>query len=173
MRPPATTTERRNRSSASWPGAPPKAKPPAGATARHWLVATAGGMGFFCQPDLSETTRSGRRFARTREGDEVLVCAPAEGDTITAATQESKVLSFPAEELPELAGAGRGVILMRLDAGDRLIGAVCHQRERPPIAIAADGAERRLQLTETAHRAQKGRKALKRFKPVDLMGRPS
>jgi DNA gyrase subunit A len=141
--------------------------------AGHWLVATAGGMGFFCQPDLGETTRSGRRFARTREGDEVLICTPAEGDTITAATRDSKVLSFPAEELPELAGVGRGVILIRLDAGDRLVGAVCHPRERPPIAVAEDGGERRLQLTELAHRAQKGRRVLKRFKPIDLVARPS
>ena len=44
-----------------------------------WLVATARGMGFFCRPDLSETTKSGRRFARTKEGDEIVVVAPADG----------------------------------------------------------------------------------------------
>ena len=43
--------------------------------------ATAGGMGFFCRPDLSETTKSGRRIARTKEGDEILVVASADGDT--------------------------------------------------------------------------------------------
>ncbi len=139
-------------------------------TAR-WLVATAGGMGFFCRPDLSETTKSGRRFARAKGGDEILVVAPAQGDTITAATSGSKVLVFPAEELPELAGAGRGVILMRVDKGDRLIGAVCHPLADPPIAIAEDATERRFHLPEVAHRAQKGRKALKRFKPTELVTR--
>ncbi len=138
---------------------------------RRWLVATAGGMGFFCRPDLTETTKSGRRFARTKDGDEVVVVTPAAGDIVTAATAEGKVLALPAEELVELSGAGRGVILMRVDKGDRLIGAVCHAAETPPIAVAEDGSERRFHLPELAHRAQKGRKALKRFKPVELVAR--
>jgi DNA gyrase subunit A len=137
----------------------------------RWLVASAGGMGFFCRPDLSETTKSGRRFARTKPGDELIVIAPAVGDTVTAATAGSKVLVFPADELPELSGPGRGVILMRVDKGDRLIGAVCHALDSPPIAVADDGTERRFHLPELAHRAQKGRKALKRFKPAELVTR--
>ena len=128
-------------------------------------------MGFFCRPDLSETTKSGRRFARTKEGDEILVVGPADGDTITAATAAGKVLAFPAEELPELAGVGRGVILMRIDKSDRLIGAICHVLDQPPIAVADDGSERRFHLPEVAHRAHKGRKALQRFKAVDLVPR--
>ncbi|HEX7409241.1 MAG TPA: DNA topoisomerase IV subunit A [Candidatus Binatia bacterium] len=142
-----------------------------GQGAGRWLVATAGGMGFFCKPDLSETTKSGRRFARTKDGDEVIVVAPADGELITAATADGKVLMFPAEELAELSGAGRGVILMRVDKGDRLIGAVCHTADSPPIAVAEDGSERRFHLPEPAHRAQKGRKALKRFKAVELVSR--
>jgi DNA gyrase subunit A len=142
-----------------------------GQGAGRWLVATAGGMGFFCKPDLSETTKSGRRFARTKDGDEIIVVAPADGELITAATADGKVLMFPAEELAELSGAGRGVILMRVDKGDRLIGAVCHTADSPPIAVAEDGSERRFHLPEPAHRAQKGRKALKRFKAVELVAR--
>jgi len=142
-----------------------------GEPSERWLVATTQGMGFFCRPDLSETTKSGRRLGRPKDGDEIRVVAPAVGDTITAVSGEGKVLSFAAEELPELAGAGRGVILMRLDEGDRLIGALCHARNEPPIAIADDDSERRFQLPELGHRAQKGRKALKRFHPVALRPR--
>jgi DNA gyrase subunit A len=137
----------------------------------RWLVATAGGMGFFCRPDLTETTRSGRRFARTKESDELVTMAPADGDTVTAVSGGGKVLTFAAEELPELAGAGRGVILMRLDRDETLVAAVCHPAERPPLALAADGSEHRFTLPEGGHRAQKGRKALKRFKVVDLLAR--
>jgi DNA gyrase subunit A len=143
------------------------------AAAPQWLVASARGMGFFCRPDLSETTKSGRRFARTKQGDELITISRADGDTITAASSDGKVLAFPAAELPELAGAGRGVILMRIDKQDRLIGAVCHPLDAPPIAIAEDGTERRFHLPELAHRAQKGRKALKRFKVVELLARPT
>jgi DNA gyrase/topoisomerase IV subunit A len=141
--------------------------------AARWLVASARGMGFLCRPDLSETTKSGRRFARTKQGDELITVSAADGDTITAATSGGKVLAFPAAELPELAGAGRGVILMRVDKDDHLAGAVCHALDAPPIAIAEDGTERRFHLPELAHRAQKGRKALKRFKVVELVARQS
>ncbi|HSQ00694.1 MAG TPA: DNA topoisomerase IV subunit A [Candidatus Dormibacteraeota bacterium] len=134
----------------------------------RWLVATAAGMGFFSRPDLSETTRSGRRFARTKDDDALVTVAPAAGDVITAVSAGGKVLSFPAEELPELAGAGRGVILMRLDEDESLIGAVCHAAARAPIAVGDDGSERKISLPELAHRAQKGRKALKRITVVDL-----
>ena len=144
---------------------------PAEAKSRRWLVASAQGMGFFCQPDLSETTKSGRRFARVKEGDELVVVAHGDGDAITAATSAGKVLAFPATELAELSGVGRGVILMRVDKGDRLIGAVCHAQDQPPIAVAEDGTERRFHLPELAHRAQKGRKALSRFKPIELVPR--
>ena len=60
---------------------------------------------------------------------------------------------------------------MRIDKSDRLVGAVCHALDNPPIAVAEDGSERRFHLPEMAHRAQKGRKALKRFKAVELVAR--
>jgi len=135
----------------------------------RWLVVTAGGMGFFCRPDLSETTRSGRRVARVREGDEVVTCTPAAGDTVTAASRLGKVLTFPAEQLPELAGAGRGVILMRLDKEDRLVTAIAHDSGAPPLVVAEDGATHRFNLPDLAQRAQKGRKTFKRYKPVELV----
>jgi DNA gyrase subunit A len=137
-------------------------------TRRRWLAASAKGMGLFCRPDLTETTKSGRRFARTKDGDEIVVVGPAAGDVITAVTQDGKVLSFPAGELPELAGAGRGVILMRLDTKDRLVGAVCHPASAPLLAIGTDGSERRFTAGELARRAQKGRKAIKRMTVAEL-----
>jgi DNA gyrase subunit A len=142
---------------------------PGDAASQRWFVATAGGMGFFFHPDFGETTRSGRRIARVKEGDEVVACTPARGDTITAVSKTGKALTFPAEELPELAGAGRGVILMRLDSDDRLIGAVSHDSSAPPLAVADDGEVHRFNLPEAGHRAQKGRKVFKRYKPVGLV----
>jgi DNA gyrase subunit A len=152
-------------SAALVPPASEEAKP---GTVPRWFVATTRGMGFFCRPDLSETTKSGRRIARVKEGDEIILVAPGDGDTITVATAAGKVLVFPARELAELSGPGRGVILMRVDKSDRIIGAVCHRPDDKIVAIGDDGAERAFHLPEPAHRAQKGRKAIKRMKPVEL-----
>jgi len=137
----------------------------------RWLVATRGGMGFFTRPDFEATTKNGRRLARLKDGDEIVTIAPASGDTVTVATSGGKVLSFAADELGELAGIGRGVILIRNDASDPVIGAVCHERERTPVALDAEGAERRFHAPELAHRAQSGRKVLTRFNAVALVPR--
>jgi DNA gyrase subunit A len=128
-------------------------------------------MGFFFQPDLSETTKNGRRFARLKDGDEVITVTAAQGGTVTAATSAGKVLVFSADELTELSGPGRGVILMRVDKKDHLIGALCHAADQTPIAVAEDGTERRFHPPAPGKRAQSGRKALKRFKAVELMQR--
>src|SRR3989441_2591915 len=45
------------------------------------LVATAKGYGFRTTPDLSETTRAGRRVARVGEGDEIVSIEPVTGTT--------------------------------------------------------------------------------------------
>ena len=137
----------------------------------RWLAATGRGMGFFFQPDLSETTKNGRRFARLKDEDEVITVTPAQGETITAATTAGKVLVFSAAELTELSGPGRGVILMRVDKKDRLVGALCHTADQTPIAVAEDGTERRFHPPAPGKRAQSGRKALKRFKAVELIPR--
>ncbi|HYD47847.1 MAG TPA: DNA gyrase C-terminal beta-propeller domain-containing protein, partial [Terriglobales bacterium] len=150
--------------------APPPAEEEAASLPRR-LVVTTRGMGFFCRPELSETTKNGRRVARVRDGDEVLVFGPGEGDTVTTATSDGKVLSFPADELPELSGAGQGVILMRIDKDDKVIGSICHPVDETPIAIDEEGNERRFHAPEQAHRAQTGRKVLKRFKAVELQAR--
>src|SRR5262249_7315108 len=50
-----------------------------GAEAPSFLVATAKGYGFRCTPDLSETTRAGRRLARVAGGDAVGSVGPIHG----------------------------------------------------------------------------------------------
>jgi hypothetical protein len=57
---------------------------------------------------------------------------------------------------------------MRLDDDDRLVSAVCHPKGTVPLAIDDEGTEHRFNLPEPAHRAQKGRKAIKRFKLAEL-----
>ncbi|GIW43363.1 MAG: DNA topoisomerase (ATP-hydrolyzing) [Candidatus Binatia bacterium] len=137
-----------------------------------WLAVSAGGLGARVRPDLSETTKNGRRYARPKDGDEVAVVSPAEGEVCTIVTAGGYVLSFPTTELPELSGAGRGVWAIRAAPGDRVVGALCHAAENPPVALDENGETRRLQApAELAHRGQRGRPTLKRFKPVALVPR--
>ena len=69
------------------------------------------------------STRTGRRFARVEEGDEILGVTPSsENAIIVAVSEKSHVLMCRAVEVNVLANAGRGVTLMKLADDDRLLG---------------------------------------------------
>ncbi len=138
--------------------------PPAKAGTTVYLLATAGGYGFRCTPDLTETTRAGRRIARVAEGDEVAVVQPVGGSAVVCATGKGKMLRFSLNEAAELSGAGRGVILMRLDAGDRLVGALAEPPAAEIVAVAPEGRETRLRMRDVpaGKRGGKGQKVVKR-----------
>jgi len=128
------------------------------------LVATARGYGFRATPDLSETTRAGRRLARVAEGDAVVSVEPVHGPVVVVATERGKMLRFALAEVAELSGPGRGVILLKPDAGDRVVGALAVGRKGKVTAVMADGGERALGVDEVAagRRAGKGQRVIKR-----------
>jgi DNA gyrase subunit A len=134
------------------------------------LLATARGYGFRTTPDLSETTRAGRKLARVGDGDAVVSVEPVQGPMVVAATARGKMLRFPLEEVAELSGPGRGVILMKPDAEDRVVGALALAKKGKLLAVMEDGAERALAADEVpaGHRAGKGQRVVKRGTVVAL-----
>ena len=128
------------------------------------LVVSRRGYGFRVTPDLSETTRAGRRLARTGEGDEVAAVEAVAGDTVVLATARGKLLRFPLAEVPELSGPGRGVFLVRPDADDRVVGAVTASGRARLAVVMAEGGERPLSLADVpgGHRGQKGQRVVRR-----------
>ncbi len=123
-----------------------------------YLVATAQGMGFQFRPNFEETTRNGRKFARLGDDDEVVSVEPVSGGRAVCVSAGGRMLAFPVEDVNELTGPGRGVILMRLDVGDRLIGAVTTLPGHGVIVTNTDGNERAVTLKEIplGQRAGKG-----------------
>ena len=70
----------------------------------------------------------------------------------------------------ELAGVGRGVILMRLDDKDRVVGAIAPVA-KSKLLVAIEGAGERTLARDDfpkAHRAGKGNKVVKRGTPTGL-----
>jgi DNA gyrase subunit A len=128
------------------------------------LVATARGYGFRATPDLSETTRSGRKIARVGEGDEVVSIEPILGKTVVVAASSGKMLRFPVVDVAELSGPGRGVTLMKPDADGRVVGALALGDKASFLAITPEGTERRFDVTDVVagRRAGKGQKVVKR-----------
>jgi DNA gyrase subunit A len=132
------------------------------------LVATARGYGFRATPDLSETTRAGRRLARVGEGDAVVSVETIKGPMVVIATGR-KMLRFPLDEVAELGGPGRGVILMKPD-DDRVVGALALGKKETFVVMMDDGGERTLAADDVpaGHRAGKGQRVVKRGQVTGL-----
>jgi DNA gyrase subunit A len=138
--------------------------PAPGGTPATIIVATARGFGFRATPDLSETTRAGRRVARVAEGDEVVSIEPVAGKTVVVAAASGKMLRFPIDEVAELSGPGRGVTLMKPAADSRIVGALALSDKADFLAITPEGGERKFAVSEVpaGRRAGKGQKVVKR-----------
>jgi DNA gyrase subunit A len=75
-------------------------------------------FGFDVHRELS--TRAGRRFAKPADGDELVgVALAADKDVLCVVTSDARALLCKAEEIPELANPGRGVIVIK--AGDAVV----------------------------------------------------
>ena len=135
------------------------------------LVASAAGYGFRTAPDLSPTTRSGRRFARVAQGDE-LVSIRVLGDEkeVLCLAASGKGVRFAMDDVTELSGVGRGVILMRVDAKDRLLGALPGSKSASVEVGIAKGNSRVISgdAFPRLKRGAKGQKVVKRGTPSSL-----
>jgi topoisomerase-4 subunit A len=89
------------------------------------VLASSGGTGLRCQlKDLVTRQRAGKAFMSVGEGEKCLAPVILGGATreVAALSGEGRLLVFPLEEVNELSGGGKGVILMRLHEGEALLG---------------------------------------------------
>ncbi len=137
-----------------------------------YLLATAEGMGFRFRPNLEETTRNGRKVARLADNDEVVSVEPVESGRVVCVSAEGRMLAFPTEDVAELTGAGRGVILVRLEENDRLVGAVTTIPGKGVTVTNSDGDDREVSRKEIplGQRAGKGQRVIKRMTLVSVRG---
>ena len=97
------------------------------------------GMRFNLDPHRELSTRAGRRFAKTAEGDEIVGVSVADADGVVCViTTEARALVCKVEEIPELANPGRGVIVIKTDADDPVVGVRCRPRPRQGVADRRD-----------------------------------
>ena len=80
------------------------------------------------------STRSGRRYCRLNSGDRVVYAdLVTSGQTLFVVSRDARLVHFKIDDVPVLAGPGKGVRGIRLDAGDEVIGA--RQLSRPSDAL--------------------------------------
>ncbi len=116
----------------------------AGPADKRVLLASTDGYGFVCRlGDMTATKRAGKQFVALDAGGRLL--APvlhdeAAGLHLAALSSAGKLLIFPLEQMKELAGGGKGVIVMALDEGEELA-ALCVAREAITLLASTRGGK--------------------------------
>jgi len=134
----------------------------------HAIGVTSDGyaMRFSLQPFVEASTRSGRRYARTAEGAQVVTVGITTGDeTVIAATSSARAMLAKADEINFLSGPGRGVILIKLNDDDKVIGAIVSSGDRDLLTVETTrGSEQTISTTkyEVTGRGGKGRELMQR-----------
>ncbi|MCC7125213.1 MAG: DNA topoisomerase IV subunit A [Acidobacteria bacterium] len=141
----------------------------------HALAVTSDGysLRFSFAGFVEPSTRAGRRYARVPDGAEVVSVSRVTGDeTIIAATREARAMLCAVEEVNFLSGPGRGVILLKLGADDRVIGAIASSGDRDLMVVETSrGAEQTISTAkyEVTGRGGKGRELMQRGQFVRVL----
>ena len=162
---------------------PPKAtaiddKHPDAAPKVHGLAVTSDGysLRFGLDGFREASTRSGRRFARPTEGAEVTFAVVIGGsETVIAASQNRRVLLCRADEINFLSGPGKGVLLIKLERSDRLMGVITATDDRDTLTVKmSTGGEQRLNTAryKITGRGGKGHEFVSRGQVVEVIVNP-
>jgi len=100
------------------------------------------------RPHREPSTRSGRRFMRVEQGDElVYVGLKQKGASLACVSVAGRALICDAEEVALLAGPGKGVRLIKLDDGDLVVGAQLLYRRSDALVVEKEsGTEFKVSL---------------------------
>ena len=121
---------------------------------------------FSLEPFVEPSTRSGRRYGRVPEGHEFVGADVTTGkEILIAASREARAVLTTAREVNFLSGPGRGVILIKLGEGDRVLGFIASTGDRDLMTVETSrGAEQTISTAkyDVTGRGGKGRELLQR-----------
>jgi DNA gyrase subunit A len=127
------------------------------------------GFRFDLDPHREFSTRSGRKYARVAEGDEVVGVLPAgEKDVLCIVTADARALLCKADEAPELANPGRGVTMIKVADDDAVLGFGLGGPKEKEVIIAETESGKKLPVGpghyQVTSRGGKGHQLAKRSK---------
>jgi topoisomerase IV subunit A len=169
-----------------------------GPASTQLLLSSSGGYGFIASVEhMISRQKAGKAFISVQTGE--TVCKPSALDIlirnqqlagiesaqnaiknvaathVACASTGGRILTFEITELKTMAGGGRGLMLIDLDAKDALAGAAAYSRSIKILGIGRGGKEREEQLeirslnNARAARARKGKAADLGFKPTAVI----
>ena len=149
------------------------------------LLSSSGGYGFLATVDaMTSRPKAGKAFISCAEGESICKPSHASGTSgslplnpathVACASTAGRILTFEISELKLMAGGGRGLMLIDLDAKDTLAGAAAYTRSVRIAGIGRGGKARDETLeirslnNARAARARKGKAADLGFKPASV-----
>ena len=170
----------------------------AGAANAQMLLSSSGGYGFIASVEhMISRQKAGKAFITVGAGETVCKPSPLEifiknqqvagmesaqsaiksvvATHVACASSGGRILTFELSELKAMAGGGRGLMLIDLDAKDSLAGVAAYSRSIKIFGIGRGGKEREEQLeirslnNARAARARKGKAADLGFKPTGVV----
>ncbi|MFJ2988885.1 DNA topoisomerase IV subunit A [Collimonas sp. NPDC087041] len=150
----------------------------AGPSDRTLLLASSGGYGFTAKiGDMLSRVKAGKAFITLDEGDLSLPPQALDGSVsaIACLSEKGRLLVFGLDECKALSNGGRGVILMELEANEKLLAAQpISQRGVVVSGIGRGGKAQQVALSASGlaphigKRARKGKVLESKLKPVTL-----
>jgi topoisomerase-4 subunit A len=151
----------------------------AGSSDTTLLLASTAGYGFTANAaDMVSRTKGGKAFMTLDEGDEPLKprVVTADASAVACLSEKGRLLVFGLDEVKALSGGGRGVILMELDKGEKLLATQpISQRGVTVTGSGRGGKPQEVPLTASnlgnhfGKRARKGKTLDAKIKPSGLL----
>jgi len=149
----------------------PGVKDPGGPSTLLAVTRRGFGLRFALAQHTEVTTKSGRRYAKPQEGDEVIGVVPtSDTDLVVVATRDGHVLVCKAEEIARLEGPGRGVTVIKTGDDDVVIGFLSGASKSDVLVVESDKGGKQFELAanpkEVTARGGKGHQIVKRSQLV-------
>ncbi|MBC7719913.1 MAG: DNA topoisomerase IV subunit A [Chitinophagaceae bacterium] len=158
----------------------------AGPASATLLLSSSGGYGFLALVDcMTSRLKAGKAFISCPEGETVCQPSHASGTSggvpllaathVACASTGGRILTFEITDLKHMAGGGRGLMLIDLEANDALAGAAAYTRSIKISGIGRGGKAREETLeirslnNARAVRGRKGKAADLGFKPTAVV----
>ncbi len=102
------------------------------------VAVSKGGFGlrFALEAHTEVSTRAGRRYARPAPEDELIgISGAGEKDLLAVVTEKTFALVCRVNEVNELAGPGKGVTVIKISEGDKVVAFLCTTRKDEKIEL--------------------------------------
>ena len=145
----------------------------------YLLTITSAGMVSRIPFELFRTasTKNGRRFVRLGEGEKVVLATILSGTDqgLFLASESGRVIHFAANQIPVTAGAGKGVVGLKIEGKDRCIGGTLVSGRFDALRVETSGEvvkEFRRGAHPAVNRGGRGTEVVKRAKLTRVLPSP-